>query len=177
VGYIAGDTPSRRRQVVLDGQALPAPEIALGDGGCSELQFSLDSAHHAFRVSDAKQRRYQFVVDNIPGPVHESVGGLVFSPNGGHWAHSVKSGKQWHVVLDGVAGPLHEIVGALSFSPDSRHFAYTTFDGHQAALMADGTEIAVDGILLSIPRYLSDGTFEWVLKRGDELIEVRRSPN
>ena len=69
-------------------------------------------------------------------------GGVVFSPDGKHWACAVQNEGRAFVVRDGVECNRYDaVVGdSLAFSPDSRHLVYTAQSGEQQFVVFDEDE-------------------------------------
>jgi len=68
--------------------------------------------------------KYFYVMGGVEGEAFDTVGNLVFSPDGKSYAYAAQVGKQWCLFKDGVRGPLFDSVWYLKYSPDGKTVAY-----------------------------------------------------
>jgi hypothetical protein len=87
------------------------------------------------------------VLDGKPQPQYDTIGTIMFSPDGGHFAYTAKSGGQpkktggkWQVVIDGHVEPAFDSIDPtqIYFSADGKHWAYWAKDHNRMFVMADG---------------------------------------
>jgi hypothetical protein len=97
------------------------------------------SAAAALIVGDAVVLRQFFASDAAAPLSYSGIDGLVFSPDGCHFAFAVELPDRNFVVVDGKEGPPFDRVVTPVFSPDGRSVAYRARkDGQRFVVVADG---------------------------------------
>jgi|GEM_PF-5491526 len=89
----------------------------------------------------ARRAQQYVVVDDLQtGASFDGIGGLYFSPDGGHLAYSAKRGDSWLVLNDGIEVARAESIVDLpfSFSPDSKRLGFAVVRGKCAHTLIDG---------------------------------------
>ena len=141
IGFIARsgtfDAPDAYAQAVVDEKE--GAKYAL----ISDLEFSPDAKHTAFRFQQLHQVRYeadmQVAVDGVAKDA--SMVRCRFGPDGRHVAYAIRRAKKMVVELDGkTIGKECDLIDmkGVFFSPDGKRTAYWTKDGDDWRVVVDG---------------------------------------
>lgn len=120
------------------------------------------------------------VVDGQPGPPFDDLyHHIVCSADGKHVAYIGKIGHKTRVFLDGTAGPEFDNADGLVFSPDGKHLGYIAgMRGESSRVVVDGEAGPKYDTVFDEPGLMfhSDGTAEYLAKRGPSLFRVKQAP-
>ena len=144
-------------RVVLDGKLMRS-----NYSSSRQPQFDWDG-----RIAYAakKGEKWVIVVDHRESAQFDSVGGLMFSGTGRHFAFIAMKNSPvstFSVVKDGVEGPDYASVFWPQFSPDGLHLSYAAKKGNLSSLgwnrmVVDGVESAVfDAVFPTFPSFSAD---------------------
>ncbi|HEX2972630.1 MAG TPA: hypothetical protein VHP11_09875 [Tepidisphaeraceae bacterium] len=135
VGYLAGS--DQQQVLVVDGQELPT---AAGRPVAGPV-FSPDGKRLAYVVAKEGDTA-AVVVDDVTGPVYDSVSHVGFSPDGQRVAYVAQRGSRSTVVLEGIEQGQFEKVDpdSVTFSGDGRHLAWVASREGKQFIVVDGVE-------------------------------------
>jgi hypothetical protein len=168
-----------RWRVVRDGK--PVDDIVSTDfWDAQSPALSRDGIHCAY-VARAKGREEDkselfLVVDGRKFGPYRHVWGIGFSDNGEHFAYAASDGSgesPWSFYHDGRPfAPKCKSVYPPKLSMEGNHCAWVgTRDGKEVIGM-DGEELGAYDDKLWGPTFLESGTVTWVVRNGDNLVEV-----
>jgi hypothetical protein len=105
-----------------------------------------------------------------PSAPFESIGALLFSPDGAHLAAAVQSSGLWTVLRDGEPGPWLDAVfeGSLAFSDDSRRLAWAGSRGARSTIVLDGDPTGWWDGVGSLAFAPGGARLGYVARRGDD---------
>lgn len=179
--------------LVVEGE----PERAIEGIIDQTLAFSPDSQRLAYAVGRTNRSAY-VVVDGLPGPVYDGIGGsvpaglsmvqasmrrdyhlgvessLIFSPDSRKVAYLAHQGGKKQVVIDAQPQevPMDFLAGGMFFSDDSRHLAYGCRRGDKFFLVVDGKKGA-DYDALGHFEFSPDGNHvAFTAKQGERMLVV-----
>jgi Tol biopolymer transport system component len=134
------------------------------------FQFSEDSKHYSYIANEDKSKNW-LIFDGEKRLLNDNASLLSISPDGKRIAYvysisdgSKKKSQSYKIVIDGnVDQNNYDQLYSPEFSPQGDHVLYANRMNNIVSIVVDGISKAIDGELLTAPKFDSNNTFQYII--------------